>query len=200
MTGLILLSFVPSVGGLLRLIEWGASSDFNFLPQNPRVEQNPIPAIFHLISSIPYCILGAFQFLPGIRQRYSNWHRLAGRFLVIAGIVSAVSGLWMTHYYTFPESLQGELLYVVRIFVSSFMLLFIIRGLTSILQKEVSQHRAWMIRAYALAQGAGTQFLIAVPFIAVSGEPAGWVRDVLMTLAWCINIAMAEWIIRKYPV
>ena len=195
-TGLLLLSFVPSVGGLLRLVELGAGSGIDFLPANPRVQNAPLPVILHLFSSIPYCVIGAFQFLQSIRQNHLRWHKVSGRLLVLLGIVSALSGLWMTHFYSFPESLQGNLLYVVRIFVSLFMVLFILLGLSSILQKRVLQHRAWMIRAYALGQGAGTQVLVAIPFLLAVGEPTSLVRDILMTIAWVINISVAEWIIR----
>ncbi|MFT6864468.1 MAG: hypothetical protein ACJAVK_003034, partial [Akkermansiaceae bacterium] len=54
-----------------------------------------------------------------------------------------------------------------------------------------------MIRAYALGQGAGTQVLVSIPWLVTVGEPSGFTRDVLMTLAWVINVFVAEWIIRR---
>jgi hypothetical protein len=53
-----------------------------------------------------------------------------------------------------------------------------------------------MIRAYALGQGAGTQVLILLPWMLLTGHSGGWARDVLMTLAWLVNIAVAEYIIQ----
>jgi uncharacterized membrane protein len=76
-------------------MELGSGS--GFLPENPRIQSAPIPVVFHLLSVVPYCILGIFQFLPSFRKKYPKWHRLVGRLLVSAGIVSALSGLWMTH-------------------------------------------------------------------------------------------------------
>ena len=195
--GLLVLSFVPCVGGIFRLVELELGTDLELLPENPRVQSARIPVEFHLMSSIPYCILGAFQFLLSIRRNYPKWHRLAGRFLVCAGIVSALSGLWMTHYYAFPDSLQGNLLYFVRIIVGFSMTMCILLGLSSVLKKRFAQHQAWMIRAYALGQGAGTQALIAIPWLLTVGEPSGFTRDILMTAAWVINIVVAEWIINK---
>ena len=52
-----------------------------------------------------------------------------------------------------------------------------------------------MIRAYALGQGAGTQVLVLLPWMLVSGESGGLTRDLLMTLAWTINVVVAESII-----
>src|SRR5688572_18637057 len=56
--------------------------------------------------------------------------------------------------------------------------------------------RAFMIRAYALGQGAGTQVLVLLPWMLLSGESGGLTRDLLMTLSWAINIVVAESIIR----
>jgi uncharacterized membrane protein len=192
--GLLLLSFIPSVG-ILRLIELGLGTDFEFLPENTRAHSAPVPIYLHIVSSVLFCILGAFQFLSSIRKNYPKWHRCAGRLIVIAGVASALSGLWMTHYYSFPQSLQGDLLYYVRIVVGFSMTMFILLGLFSILKREFAQHQEWMIRAYALGQGAGTQALIAIPWLITVGEPSGLTRDILMTAAWVINMAVSEWII-----
>ena len=194
--GLLLLSFVPSVGGIFRLVELGSGS--GLLPENPRIQSVPAPAVFHIMSAATYCILGAFQFLPSIRRNYPKWHRLAGRLLVGAGIISALSGLWMTHYYSFSDDLQGGLLYFVRIIVGFAMTAYILLGLAAILKKRIEQHQAWMIRAYALGQGAGTQVLTTIPWLLTVGEPSGLTRDILMTVSWVINIVVAELIINRY--
>lgn len=195
--GLALLSFVPSIGGIFRFIELVQGSHFDFLPENPRVTLSPVPAIFHLVGSVCYCILGAFQFLPSFREHYRHAHRISGYLLVCAGIVSALSGLWMTCFYSFSQDLQGNLLYVVRILVSLSMVVFICFGIASIHKKRMHQHRAWMIRAYALAQGAGTQVFIALPWLLTIGEPTGLIRDSLMMTAWLMNLVIAEWFIRN---
>mgnify|MGYP005986316179 FL=1 len=197
LVGLLVLSFVPVVGGTFRLAELGLGTSIEFLPINPRIESAPIPVIFHLVSSIVYCILGAFQFLPTLRKNHPLWHRVAGRLLVCAGVVSALSGLWMTHFYAFPAQLQGTLLYVVRVIVSVAMVIFIGVAVSSILKKRVIKHQAFMIRAYALGQGAGTQVLITLPWLLSVGEPEGFTREILMSAAWVVNIAVGEWVIKK---
>jgi len=193
--GLLLLSLAPCVGGAFRLVD--INTGLEFLPDNPRIELLPIPAVFHIISAIIYCIVGAFQLLPSIRRSFVRWHRLAGRLLVVAGIISAISGLWMTHYYPLPEDLQGSLLYIVRIVVGTLMIVYILLGLSAILDRRIIQHRAWMIRAYALGLGAGTQVLVVIPWLLTAGEPSGFTRDILMTFAWVINIAIGEWFISQ---
>jgi hypothetical protein len=54
-----------------------------------------------------------------------------------------------------------------------------------------------MLRAYALGMGAGTQVLIMLPVTLIVGAPTYLLRDVLMTSAWVINAALAEWLIRR---
>lgn len=193
--GLLLVSIVPTAGGLFRLVE--LASGHEFLPENPRIQSAALPVIVHISASVFYCIVGAFQVFPSIRNTHPKWHRFAGRLLVGAGITSALTGLWMTHYYSFTADLQGELLYFVRMVVGFAMIAFISLGLTAVLKRRFKQHQAWMIRAYALGLGAGTQVLITIPLLLTVGEPMGMPRDVLMTSAWVINIVIAEWVIRK---
>ncbi|MEP5611016.1 MAG: DUF2306 domain-containing protein [Cyclobacteriaceae bacterium] len=195
LTSLFLLSFVPSVGGVLRLVTM--NSGLEILPANPRIHSDPVPIIFHIIGSVLFCILGAFQFLPSMRLNYAMWHKLAGRIFIVAGVVSALSGLWMTNFYSFSKDLQGNLLFIVRIIVGVAMTTFIVLGLRAVISKQIIQHKAWMIRAYALGQGAGTQVFITIPWILTVGDPTGITRDLLMTAAWIINILVGEWIINR---
>lgn len=67
----------------------------------------------------------------------------------------------------------------------------------AVLQRRIAEHRAWMVRAYALGQGAGTQALILLPLTVAFGAPSFFVRDLLMTLAWALNVVLAEWIVRR---
>lgn len=70
-------------------------------------------------------------------------------------------------------------------------------GFVAIRRRNFVQHRAWMIRAYAIAQGAGTQALTQIPLALTGGTPTGLSRTLLMAAAWVINIVFAEWIIRR---
>lgn len=54
-----------------------------------------------------------------------------------------------------------------------------------------------MLRAYAIGMGAGTQALILMAGEMIAGKPSVLSRAVLMGAAWVINLAVAEWIIRR---
>lgn len=195
LVALLFLSLVPCIGGTLRLVELAGGT--TPIPVNPRVQLSPLPAMVHIVTSVFYCVVGAFQFLPSIRGRFPGWHRGTGKALIFSGVVSALSGVWMTHFYTFPDTLQGPLLYWVRMLLGWTMAVFILLGLRAILKKRVLKHRAWMMRGYALGLGAGTQVILFIPLILTIGEPIGITRDALMVLAWVINLLIAEWLIRN---
>ena len=191
---LIALSFIPVAAGVARLA--GLAGGVAITPENARFFAMPLPVIIHIVSASVFCILGAFQFAPGIRRRRPVWHRVAGRILVPCGLAAGLSGLWMTHFYPLSPHLQGDLLYGFRILIGSAMVISIALSFSAILRRDIARHRAWMIRGYAIAQGAGTQALISILWLMILGAPNELARDLLLIAGWVINLAVAEWIIR----
>jgi uncharacterized membrane protein YozB (DUF420 family) len=197
--GLIALSLVPVLAGNIRLIELGSSAQIT--PGNARFFAAPLPIVMHIISVTIYCVLGAFQFSAGFRRLNPNWHRTAGRILIPIGLVVALTGLWMTQFYSHganpPASFDGSYLYAIRLLVGSAMILFICFGVAAIIRRDIPHHRAWMMRSYALGLGAGTQVLTHLPwflFPSIQGELA---RTLLMLAGWVINLAVVELILLR---
>jgi uncharacterized membrane protein YozB (DUF420 family) len=190
--GLIILSLVPTLGGIVRL-----SSIGNQTAENARFLASPIPIVIHVVASLVFCLIGAFQFSKNLRQRNPTWHKKAGRWLMVAGLASAFSGIWMTVFYTIPQPLQGMMLYIVRLLVGFAMIFSIVLAWQTIVQRNIAGHQAWMMRAYALGQGAGTQALIFIPYMSIFGQPNQITRDILMTAAWMINLIWVEWLLHR---
>ncbi|MGZ8736406.1 MAG: DUF2306 domain-containing protein [Nocardioides sp.] len=189
---LVVLSTFPVVAGSLRLLEVAGGP--HVLPDNPRIDAAPAPVVLHVLAAALYALLGAFQFSARLRRRRPGWHRTSGRLLVGAGSVVAVSGLWMTLFYAGAPG--GDLLWAVRLAVGSAMAASIVLGFTAIRRRDIAAHRAWMIRAYALAVGAGTQV-----FTQGIGEGVFGTSDLSTGLSvssgWVVNAAVAEWVIRR---
>jgi hypothetical protein len=192
---LIALSFIPTAGGIVRLAN--VARDASLTADNARFLEAPAPVVVHVVSATVYCLLGAFQFSPRFRRRWPAVHRNAGVLLALCGLSVGVTGLWMTASYSIPQNLQGPVLYGVRLVVSSAMIASILIAWWSIVRRDATRHEAFMIRAYALGHGAGTQALVLLPWMLLSGETGGLTRDLLMTLAWVINGVVAESIIRS---
>lgn len=197
-TALIALSIVPLIGGIVRLTS--LTSQTVATPDNARFLAAPIPVAIHILASLAFCIIGAFQFAPSFRQRHPEWHRMAGRWLMVAGVIAALSGVWMTVFYTIPQPLQGSILYVARLFFGIAMMVSIVLAWSTIRRKNIAGHRTWIMRAYAIGQAAGTQVIIILPYTALLGQPEQFARDILMTAAWIVNLAIVEWIARRKPV
>jgi len=192
---LIALSVVPILGGVIRFMSLSATGLDT--PDDARFVDAPAPIVLHIVSATLFCLLGAFQLAPGFRLRWPGLHRRAGRLVVWCGLLAGATGLWMTAFYAIPVGMQAPLLYFIRLGVGSSMIASILLAWSSILRRDVVRHEAFMIRAYALGQGAGTQVLVLAPWMMISGESGGLTRDVLMTLAWAINIVVAELLIRS---
>ena len=192
---ILVYSFVPVVGGLIRVFELAGGPQI--APENPRAFLAPTPIILHIFGSSLFCVLGAFLFLPSLRRQRPAAHRAIGRVVATAGCVSALTGLWMTHFYAFPEALQGVALYWVRMVLGAAMVIFVVWAVIAIRSRNVFRHSASMVRAYAIGQGASTQTVLGVTWILVVGsEATGPLRDGLMIFAWVLNLLGAELFIR----
>lgn len=194
---LLLLSAIPLTAGVFRLTELAGGAEIT--AANARFFASPWPVVLHILSAFGYAILGAFQFATRFRRRNPSWHRKAGRFLVAGGLVVGLSALWMTVFYPRPAG-SGELLLAFRLLFGSAMVVSIVLGFGAIRRGDVTRHRAWMMRAYAIGLGAGTQVFTLLAGEIIAGPPGELSRALLMGAGWAINLAVAEWIIRQRPV
>ena len=190
---LVALSAIPLTVGTLRLVQLAGGPAI--MPADHRFAGFPLPLALHIVGATLYALVGAFQFVPRFRRRYPGWHRRAGRILAVAGLVVAGSALWMTLIYV-PQPGTGHLLYLLRLIFGSAMAACLVLGFTAIHRRDIAAHRAWMIRAYAIALAAGTLAMTGgfAPLLPGSGVLKG---DIAMGSAWFINLAIAEWVIRR---
>src|SRR5918995_1760884 len=189
---LVALSLIPVISGSVRLLEVAGGPQL--MPTNPRIDASPAPLVVHVVGAACYAIFGAFQFSARLRRRHLGWHRSTGRILVGAGLAVAFSGLWMTLFYAGAPG--GDLLWAIRVLVGSTMAAAIVLGFTAIRRRDIPAHRAWMMRAYALGLGAGTQ-----AFTEGIGEALFGTTDLSKAISlgsgWAINAVVAEWVIRR---
>jgi uncharacterized membrane protein len=194
--GLILLVVIPLASGALRLIELGGGP--KIMPANPPMAAMPLPVMVHIVGASVFALLGAFQFATGFRRRHRDWHRVAGRVVVGCGLLVGLSGLWMTLFYSSAAG-TDDLLYVFRLLFGSAMVVSIVLGFVAIRRGDVLAHRAWMTRAYAIGLGAGTQVLTGMAESLIVSQRSALSTALAMGAGWVINLAVAEWAIRRRP-
>jgi uncharacterized membrane protein len=189
--GLVLLSAVPVIAGSVRLAM--LASGVSATPETVRFVSSPVPVILHIVGATIYCLIGAFQFSAALRARFPRWHRVAGRVLVVAGLTAAGSGIWMALTYAIVPA-DTPVLHAFRLAAGTGMAVSLVAGFLAILRGQVGIHRAWMRRAYAIGQGAGTQAVLGLPLILIFGQLDPVLYTAMMGAGWGINLAIAEWI------
>ncbi len=188
--GLIGLCLIPVAAGANRVIQI-----FSRIPvtvENARFMNAPVPAVLHIVSVSVFCVLGAFQFVPSFRNRNLPWHRLSGRYLIIFGLTASLTGLWLTQFYAWPVY-DGFSLYIVRLIVGTGMTWSLIAGYAAVRRGDRKNHRRWMMRAYALGMGAGTQVLTHIPWFLLPQYHSEMFRTICMAAGWGINLGFVEW-------
>jgi len=188
--------------GWLVLIGVGASASFYFRePANTQFANYPIMTALHVGLGGVYMLLAPFQFLPSIRNRWINYHRQVGRFLVGVGVIVGLTAAFMA--VVIPYSGWSE-----RIFVTPFTIYFgfcIFRGFRLIRQKRIKEHKEWMTRGFAIGLAISTQRLLFLPpllyIIFRIGAPTEE-QIVLLTIvsfvtALVSHALIAEWWIRR---
>jgi uncharacterized membrane protein YozB (DUF420 family) len=190
---LILVSAIPIAVGIYLLFELTTG---HVRPENARLFDSPVPVFLHVVAAALYAIFGAFQFVATFRRRFPGWHRAAGRILVGCGLVAALTGAWVTLFYPrLPDT--NDLLFVLRLVFTSAMVAFLVLGFTAIRRRDVPRHRAWMMRAFALGLGAGTQALVFMVVEMTIGRPDQLGKSLLMGASWGLNLMIAELVIRR---
>ena len=163
----------------------------------------------HAFSGGVALILGPFQFLSGLRQRRPTLHRWMGR-IYLSGIL--LGGL--SAFIIAPGMISGLVGEFGLILLALLWLWTGFMAYTNIRAGNVTVHREWMIRNYALTFAAATLRLWLGTLIATQLPSLMTTYDgnfdalfvevyrVVMWISWVPNLIVAEMIIqyRRTPV
>jgi len=191
--GLVALSAIPLAAGTLRLVQLAGGPAI--MAADHRFAGFPLPVVVHILAAAVYALVGSLQFVGRFRRRHLIWHRRAGRVLAAAGLLVATSALWMTLFYEAKPG-TGDLLFLLRLAFASAMVAALVLGVTAARRGDVAAHRAWMVRAYAIALAAGTQAFTEGISAALFGTGV-MTADVAKGAGWVINLAIAELAVRR---
>jgi hypothetical protein len=190
---LVGLSAIPLIAGVLRLVQLAGGPAV--IPADHRFAGFPLPLVVHIVGATTYALFGILQLIPRFRRRHLAWHRRAGKVVAGAGVLVAVSALWLTLFYEAQPG-TGDLLFVLRLVFGSAMAACLVLGITTVRRHDIAAHRAWMIRAYAIGLAAGTQAFTEGFGGAIFGTGV-LAADLAKGSGWVINLAVAEWAIRR---
>lgn len=118
-----------------------------------RYALHPVLAYAHILPASAYLVGAPFQLSRWFRSRHFTVHRRVGRILLPAGITAGVFAIIFGTLYPFGRLLEASATVVFGVyFVAALVTAFrAIRG------GDITRHRRWMIRAFAVSLGVATQ-------------------------------------------
>ncbi|MBJ7348304.1 MAG: DUF2306 domain-containing protein [Thermoleophilaceae bacterium] len=146
--------------------------------------------VAHVSGAIVALALGPLQFLPALRAKRPQVHRVLGRAYLTGVLVGGVGGLYMATFAYTGIVARAGFTALALLWLSSAVM-----AITSIRRGDVVAHQRWMIRNFALTF-AGVTLRLQLMIFGVGLE----FRTGYMLAAWTCwigNVLFAEWLIRK---
>lgn len=185
---LLFLGSLPILAGAARV--WDLALAAPQMDPSMGSRHQPGILVWHIVAASGFIILGALQGLPSLRR--NAWHRRAGRIAALFGFVGAGTGLALVLILP-ADPHAGPLLVPLRLLFSALWIVALALAVVHIRARRVSDHRRWMVRAYAIAIGTGLQSLILLPYFFLVGVPVGLPADLVMLASWLLALAVGEW-------
>lgn len=143
--------------------------------------------VIHVAAAMVALVLAPLQFVAWIRRRWPRFHRLNGRLYLLACAVGAPAGFVLAFGVT-----AGPVAGLGFSIPALLWPLFTWLGWRAAVERRFAEHRAWMLRAYAVVAAAITLRLM-LPFsgLVLHIEFFAAYR-VIAWLAWIANLALVE--------
>ncbi|HEX8641911.1 MAG TPA: DUF2306 domain-containing protein [Allosphingosinicella sp.] len=145
----------------------------------------------HVASSVVALVLGPLQFVRRIRGRWPEFHRITGRLYVLGCAIGAPSGLVLALGTT-----AGPIVSVGFGIPAILCAAFTWLGWRAAVERRFAAHRDWMLRSYMVIAVAITLRLL-IPAAALLDFDFLAAYRVNSWLAWILNMAMVEYVIRR---
>ncbi len=112
----------------------------------------PWLAYAHILPGAVYLSLAPFQLWRGFRNRNLRRHRRIGRVALVAGLISGVFGVLFGFFQSFGGTLQASATVVFGLWFLTALLV----AYRAVRRRDITTHRRWMIRAFAVGLAVGT--------------------------------------------
>ena len=142
--------------------------------------------LVHVTGAATALLLGPFQFLATLRARQPRLHRWVGRTYVVSCLVGAAGGFVMAFGSTAgPVATVGFALLAVCWAYAN------VQGWRLALAGRFAEHRAWMVRSFALTFAAVTLRLY-MPLLPLTGMSPLDAYVATAWISWIPNLILAE--------
>ena len=152
-----------------------------------------IPITMHLAGGTVAIIFGAFQVNSRLRAKFLPAHRWLGRAYLVAVVVGGVGGLILAR--NSDGGLVGHFGFAM---LAVCWLYATLNAYRHIRAGDITTHRAWMYRSYALTLAAVT-LRIYLPLFQVAGYGFDVAYPLISWIAWVPNLLIVEWFVLTRP-
>lgn len=171
----------------------GDSGDFGPPPEfADRYYRHPLVSFIHMGTGILFLLFAPLQFSTKFRAKNLTLHRWIGRVLMTAGLVAGVTGilagLWLPAFGGISTMLAVWFFGIANI-------ICFLRSFWCARNRMIPAHREWIMRAFAIGLGVGTQRILIFIFMPFQLAPFDQIFGPLLWLGIAINLLVAEtWI------
>jgi hypothetical protein len=157
---------------------------------------HPILIRIHIIPGLLFMLLAPLQFVKRLRTGYPQVHRFIGYIVLISGLIIGSTALIMG----FIMAIGGI---TETLAVTVYGVLFLIsltKAYLHIIKREITLHRRWMIRAFAIGLAIATTRPVMILFFATSSLTGLTVQQffgMAFWIAFTFHITIAEIWIRR---
>lgn len=146
----------------------------------------------HVGGGVTALVTAPLQFLKQLRERFPKVHRITGRVYVAACAVAAPAGFMLA-----VGSMAGPKAGVGFAISAVLWSIFTFLGVRAAVQRRFDDHRAWMIRSYAITSTAITLRLMLPFSVVLMKLPFVPAYQVIAWVSWMTNLAIAELLLRR---
>lgn len=187
--------FVLMLQITLRYIPYNSEIAFLQIKQTEVASVKPYLFIFyvHVYTAIFTLIAGFTQFSNALLAKYKKLHRLLGyQYAAAVVLLAAPSGIFIGFYAN-----GGLLSQISFILLGCLWLLFTVKGIVAIKNRNLTTHRHFMLRSFALAFSAITLRLWKVILVYLFHPAPMDVYQIIAWLGWIPNLLFIEWYIKR---
>ncbi len=152
--------------------------------------------VLHVAGGMIALVIGPLQFFTALRTKYPRMHRTIGRIYLT---VILLSGIAAVHLAIFDNLLRkGEFMFGTGV-LGMALAWFITGGMAfwAIRNKNIMQHKEWMIRNYVLTANFIIFRLIFYPLLGIDSFPfKDDVGGFTAWASWSIPLLLTEWILQ----
>jgi uncharacterized membrane protein len=185
-------TFIPVLNALVETVQIPTGT---YARDSAHLAVAPLSWFLHVLAGAAFGIAGPVNFALALRRRFGRLHRVTGRIFVVAGMLLGLSAVSLI---LSVEPQRTPVIDIARVVFGLALLVALANAVAAIMRRDITGHRNWVIRAYAIGMGAGTVALVFFPIYLVTGAPpTGLGSDVIFVTWWALNIGFAEWVIHR---